>query len=155
MRPTKEQWEDAKQQFDWTGSINLRCDGYLVEIRLLQKKMRLFVGVLVNGSIKREYFWHGHERDRSEIPDIARRFFRIKKQRLPAKKVAEYERLVGKKECKRRGVYDTYLYADSIFLSFGACIKHIQSENASIEILERDSFMAALAAIPEVPDAAQ
>lgn len=149
----KAQWDDLKSRVNMQFSnVILLCDGYLVIPRLERSKMKLYVAVYVNGAIRGKDTWHGKESEVEQMGDIARKFHSRKTIRMPAKEVKQWEAAFGKRECKKRGIYDGRVYTVPYFASTGGFIAHIRKQCQSIEEINHDDYQRRLAEL-EVADA--
>lgn len=75
MAISKEQWVEIEKQLGgWFGRVELMCDGYKINAAVEKDKMKLVVGVYVDGFIKGEWLFNEAN---SEIP----RKFHVEKKR--------------------------------------------------------------------------
>lgn len=151
MKPTKQQWEAVKNSLTGIyGEAFLRCDGYLINASIKRNKMKLVVAVFVNGWMKGSETWHGKESDLDKMNDISRKFFSLSTRSLhTAKEKAHYKKVFGAKWCKERGINGKYCITSPIFSTPGAFITHIKKHNKSIEVLDYETYKAALDALPK------
>jgi hypothetical protein len=159
-KPTKEQWDEVKRELSTPYcSVYFLIDGYAIVAQVDRAKMRLVITVYVNGYMRGEDIWYGKERDVDKITEIARRFYCQKRKAFrSAKDIKDLEKLLGKRECKKKGIYDKWLNVAPWFSTPGAFITHIKKHNQDIQIVDYDTYKAArdkhLAAIaPEVASA--
>lgn len=159
-KPTKEQWDEVKNELSKSfGSVYFLIDGYYVQACIERDKMRLVVAVYVNGYMKSQDMWFGKERDVDNMTEIARRFYCLKSTAFrSAKDIKELEKLLGKRECKKKGFYDKWLKVLPWFSTPGAFITHIKKHNEDIQIVDYETFKVALdkhrdAIAPEVESA--
>jgi hypothetical protein len=150
MTLTKQQWE--KIQNDLTspwGSAFLRCDGYLLVARVEQSKMKLVIAVYINGIVSGKHYWSGKPSETEQMPDITRRFWALCKKGVSARDKRFNERVFGKRECKKRGLNDGFMYTVPFFNTAGSFIRHIKKHNEQIEVLSVDEYSAAMAELKE------
>ncbi|WP_020160547.1 hypothetical protein [Methylobacter marinus] len=145
-KPTKEQWDDVKLNLRLPYSnVYFLIDGYKVAASVQQHKMRLVITVYVNGYIRGNDLWHGQENEIDQMPEIARRFYALRRKAMySAKQVRADERIFGKRDCKKRGIYDKYLFVSPHFSTAGAFIAHIKKHNQSIEIIDYEAYKKAM-----------
>lgn len=150
---TKGQWDDLKSRVNTMFSgVFLLCDGYLVSARLERNKMKLYIAVFVNGYMKGKDCWSGKKSEVEQMSDIARKFHSRKIVRQPAKEIKQWEAILGKRECKKRGIYDGRIYTVPYFASAAGFIAHIRKHCQSIEEISYDEYQQRLAEL-EVADA--
>lgn len=137
---TNDDYKDLRRRIEQFESVYLLCDGYLVGIKIKQHKMRLRVVVFVNGWIKGDGIWFGKEDEIDKMPDIARRFYFHKRKGRPAKEVRKWEKLMGKRECKKRGLYLKSIATLPEFNTAGSCLAHIKKHNESIVEISREEY---------------
>lgn len=137
---TKQEWAELKTKIDSFETAYLNCDGYAVLARIRKIKMRLIVTVYVNNEIKGEWFSSGLVGNSDELPDIAKRFYPLKKTRVSAEKQKNNIRMYGKKFCETRKINAGYRYVDNYFSTTSAFITHIKKNNESIQIINRDQY---------------
>jgi hypothetical protein len=141
-------WKKIKEKLSGRfGSVYLRCDGYLIAAHLEQVKMKLQIVVYVNGYIKGQWWWYGKESEKNNMGDIARRFYCLKltRQRKSEKEYIKLmEKLDGKRECKKAGLYDRRLSAAPWFSTPGAFIAHIKKNNKTVEVLDYPAYKSLL-----------
>lgn len=126
--PTKAQWDEVRLKLSGPyGSAYFKCDDYLINAEVSQSKMKLIIGVYVNGWIKGKWYWTGNERDISNMSDIARRFYCLR---------------------YKRGINDRFCYASPQFNTPGAFITHLKKHNPSIEVLDYPTYQKGLDALP-------
>lgn len=146
-QPTKEQWDEIAKRLDALyASVYLRCDSYLVCAALERiGTNQLAIGVAVNGwALKGEWLPLG---DR-EMSEEARRFWRPKKrQKWTRKELKLWEKVHGKRECRRRGYYEPHIWPEPIWLRPRPFIAHLQKHNQRIEILDYETYRAEVEAL--------
>jgi hypothetical protein len=158
MQLNKQQWEDVKQQLSSSyGRCYLLCDGYVVCASIQRNKMKLVVAVYVNGDIKGSDHWSGSDSDIEQMGDIARKFWNLKSMGRPVKEIAKWEKIYGKREAKKMGIYRRHCYTMPYFSAPGTFITHLKKHNESIELVDYEVYQAAIDALPkeEVIDAAE
>lgn len=154
-QPSKAQWDEIAERLDQLyGAIYLRCDGYLVGAMLGRVGTNhLAITVTVNGwTLKGEWLpLYGRE-----MSEEARRFWRPKRrQKMSLRQLKLYEKLYGKRECQRRGYYEPTVWPMPLWLRPRPFIAHLKKNNQRIEIIDSETYYAAVKALPtpEVPDA--
>jgi hypothetical protein len=158
-KPTKQQWDEVKRELSTPYySVYFLIDGYAVAAQVQIDKMRLVIAVYVNGYMKGQDIWHGRESEIDKLPDIPRRFYAIKRKGRSAKEIKQYERAFGKRKTKEMGIYDRFFCTLLYFSTPGAFITHIKKHNQDIQIVDYDTYKAALdkhlaAIAPEVASA--
>lgn len=146
-QPTKEQWDAIAKRLDAQFSpVYLRCDGFLVRAamqRIGTNSLAITVGV--NGWVfKGEWLPLGDK----EMSEEARRFWRPKKrQKWTRKDLKLWEKLYGKRECRRRGYYEPRIYPEPIWLRPRPFIAHLKKHNQRIEILDYETYRAEVEAL--------
>ena len=144
----KAQWDDLKKRINSLyGGVYLLVDGYLVSTSLQRNKMKLYVEVFVNGYINAKDAWSGKETELEQMGEIARRFHFRKVLKRSAKDIKQWEAILGKRECKKKGIYDGHIYTIPYFNSVGGFIAHIRKYNQSIEEISYEDYQARLAAL--------
>lgn len=144
--PTKEQWDEVAEtldsQFD---GVYLRCDNYLVHACLRRMKMKLVISVYVNGYFKGE--WFGKD---DEMSEEARRFWRPSVRALhSAKYIKLFEKIDGKRKCKKNGIYDKYTWPIHYWNRPRPFIRHLIKHNEHIEIIDHETYEAGIKALKE------
>jgi hypothetical protein len=145
-KPTKEQWEEVKGKlYTPYCSVYFLIDGYAVAAQVERDKMCLMIAVYVNGWMKGQDLWYGKERDVDKITEIARRFYCLKsKASRAAKDIKTLEKLLGKRECKKKGFYDKWLTTSPWFGTAGAFIAHLKKHNQAIQVVDYATYKEAL-----------
>lgn len=140
-QPTKEQWKELAVNLDKMFSdIYLLCDGYYLLYRMERSKNKLVICVYVNGFMKGE--WFGIDDEASEE---ARRFWRPSiKARYSAKYIKLCEKLYGKRECKKKGIYDKRTIYYPYWNRPNPIISHLKKTCENIEILDRETYKSGL-----------
>ncbi len=146
---TKAQWEQIKEKLSCPyGVAYFKCDDYLIHASVVQSKMRLIIEVYVNGWINGKYWWSGKESNIGEMHEIAKRFYCLKKKGPSATTIARDIKIFGKKRCREKGWHEAILFATPWFNSPGSFITHLKKHNPSIEVLDYETYTAALDALP-------
>lgn len=146
--PTKAQWETIKKELSTPyGRAFFKCDDYLILAEVGQRKMKLEINVFVNGWIKSEWSWCGKEKTIGQMPEIAKRFYCLKKKGPSAKTIAHDHKIFGKKRCRERGWHEPTLSAWPWFSAPGAFIAHLKKHNPSIEVMDFNAYQAAREAL--------
>lgn len=144
MNPTKQDWRTVQDELSSPyGMVFLRCDGYLVGAHVEQSKMKLIIAVYINGVMSLKHQWTGKESEIGNMTDISRRFWCWHKKNRSTREIKLNERIFGKRECKKRGLNEGFIYTVPYFSSPGSFINHIKKHNEQIEILSFDEYTAA------------
>ena len=146
-RPTKAEWEDLATELGGRfGFAHLRADGYLVTLDKVQvSETRLQIAVCVDGYMRGE--WCQRVEREEELADIPRRFCRlIRRQKMKGNMLKLYEKMHGKRECRKRGYYDPWFQTTPFWNRARSLITHLKRHNQDIEILDLDTYRAALTA---------
>lgn len=144
-QPTKAQWDEIAEKLDSLFSpVYLRCDGYLVATSLRRAGNRLVIHVAVNGwDFKGK--WASID---GEMSEEAKRFWMPrKKAKMTQKYLKSWERLIGKRECRKRGYYDPYVVPMPIWNRPRPLINHLKKHNQSIEIIDYETYSRELEAL--------
>lgn len=156
-QPTKEQWDAIAERLDaMYAPVFLRCDGYLVRAELERTdKNRLQIVVGVNGYLFKGV-WITSAINGDGVHQEPLRFWRpVKRQKMTAKELRLWERLIGKKKCKERGYYEPYIYRHNGWNRPRPFIAHLRQHNERIEVLDYETYAAeleALSSAEEKPD---
>lgn len=146
MQPTKQQWDEIAERLDCLMSpVYLRCDGYLVTAHMVRtRKNSLGISVGVNGYLYKG-IWFGEGWKEHEEP---RRFWRrTTRQRMKAKELKLWEKLLGKRKCKAKGYYEPIIHANPIWLRPRSFIAHLRKHNERIEVIDYDTYAAEVEAL--------
>lgn len=140
-QPTKEQWKEIAIELDKQFSdVYLLCDGYYLLYRMERHKNKLVISAYVNGEIKGE--WFGFDDNASEE---AHKFFRPSvKAKYTAKHIKLYEKIYGKRECKKKGIYDKVTYYWPWWNRPQPIINRLKKTCENIEILDRETYSTAM-----------
>ncbi len=140
-QPTKEQWKGLAIDLDKMFSDSyLLCDGFYLLYRMERSKNKLCISVYVNGFMKGE--WFGVDDEASEE---AHRFWRPSiRARYSAKHIKLYEKIYGKRECKKKGIYDKRTIYYPWWNRPQPIISHLKKTCKSIEILDYKKYKAGL-----------
>lgn len=143
-QPTKEQWDELAVNMDSIyGATHLDCDGYLIATNMGRHKNKLFIQVFVDGFIKGKWIKVVHSID--EFDDVPKRFYRHRKrQMMSAKHLKMWEKIEGKRECKKRGYYGHRYLSDPYWTSAKSLIRHLIKYNQNIEILDYKTYKSRL-----------
>ncbi|MDP2202435.1 MAG: hypothetical protein Q8K07_10485 [Methylicorpusculum sp.] len=117
--------------------------------------MRLSIAVCVDGHISGINHWVGKESNMGEMSEISRKFLAITKKYPDQKSVKISEKIFGKKECKKKGLYEATVSTAPFFKTAEGFIAHLKRQNESIEVLDYEDYRSRLAQKMETPDAAQ
>lgn len=148
-KPSKAQWDEIKENLSRPyGVAYFKCDDYLICADIRQDKMKLVIQVAVNGWIKGKWWWFGKEQDIGQMPEIAKRFYCLKKKGPAAKKKAVNIKIFGKKYCREKGMNDAMCSATPWFSTPGSFIAHLKKHNPSIDVLDYETYTQALKALP-------
>lgn len=146
-QPSKAEWDALATELGGRfGFAHLRADGYLVALRKEQvSETRLQIAVYVDGWMRGE--WMKHVEREEELADIPRRFCRLmRKQKMKGKELRLWEKICGRRECRKRGYYDPWLQVSPYWNSSRSLIAHLKRRNQDIEILDYDTYKTALEA---------
>jgi len=145
-QPTKEQWKEIELQLDALFSpVYLKCDEYYVGFALVRNKSKLVINVYVNGWIKGEWFGVG-----DKMSEEARRFWRLRTSAcFTAKQLKLYEKIYGKRECKKKGMYKKRMWPDPMWNRPRPLINHLKKHNQNIEIIDYKTYKAAIEAMKD------
>lgn len=142
MQPTKEQWAKIAEELNSLYSgVYLRCDGYLVSASLRRtSKLKLNIVVGVNGwEIRGE--WFPSPSNGRAMSEEARRFrFQSRRQKYSTKQLRSLEKIWGKRECRKRGFYDLFIWPTPEWNSANSLIRHLKANNDSIEIIDYETY---------------
>lgn len=138
---SKQDQETIIQQLDKLfTAVYLRCDGYYVFYHLTRHKKQLVIGCYINGWLKGE--WLTWDKPMSEE---ARRFFRpATRSKMSPKELKSWEKIIGKRECKKRGFYDKIVFPMPWWNSARSLVRHLMKNNTSIEIISYETHKAAV-----------
>jgi hypothetical protein len=150
MQLTKQQWTDVNQELSSPyGRCYLICDDYVICASIEQHKMKLIIAVYINGSIKGSDQWYGSDSDIEQMGDISRKFWRLKTIGRPAKEIAKWEKIYGKREARKLGIYRKRCFTIPYFSTPGAFITHLKKHNQSIELVDYEAYQQALIKLPK------
>lgn len=139
-QPTREQWDLIAEKLDrQLDPVYLRCDGHLVSAVMARTgKNQLGIAVVVNGwRFKGEWL----PLDGRGMSEEARRFWRPKRRaRMSRKQLKLWEKLEGKRECRRRGYYDPLIWPEPVWLRPRPFIRHLKEHNEHIEIIDYETY---------------
>jgi hypothetical protein len=144
-QPTKQQWDEIAEEMDRLfGSVFLRCDGYLVSTQLQRdQNNRLHIWVYVDAQIKGA--WIEIVDDPDQFSDVPKRFYRhSSRQRMSAKQLKGWEKIIGKRACRKRGYYDRRYISSPAWNKPMPLIRHLKKHNTNIEVLTYDEYKVAL-----------
>jgi hypothetical protein len=148
-KPTSAQWDEIKEKLSRPyGVAYFKCDDYLIQADVRQRKMKLVIQVYVNGWINGKWWWNGKESDIGQMPEIAKRFYFLKKKCPSAKSKAIDIKIFGKKHCRDKGWHEARLFTMPRFNSPGSFIAHLKKHNPSIEVLDYETYTQMLKALP-------
>lgn len=145
--PTNEQWQEIATKLDrMYDPVYLRCDGYLVHAVLRRtEKNKLGIEVGVNGWRFKGVWMPTKDREMSEE---ARRFWcPRKRQRVTKKELKLWEKVIGKRECRKRGYYDPYIWPFPVWSRPGPLIRHLKKHNKCIEVIDYETYTQEVEAI--------
>lgn len=142
MTITKQRWAEIESELDRQYSkLAFKADGYVVSAGLERNKNRLLIVVYVNGSIKGAWY----PRRGQPMAEEARRFWRHTIKPVASQKfIKDMEKIFGKRDCKARGLYDKWTFAEPFHLSAKAFISHLRKHNTEIEEMPYADFKAFL-----------
>lgn len=145
---TKQQQDALAEELDRQfHTVYLRCDGYLVSAHLVRtSKNRLSICVYVNNYIKGK--WIGRE-----PTEEGRRFYRASVRSVSKPKfIKAMEKIQGKRKCKKDGTYDKWTFYTPYWNRPRPFIRHLMKHNQSIEVLDYETYNAAIKALPKDED---
>jgi hypothetical protein len=131
MKLSKEQktfiLEQLNSQFK---SVQLLCDGYEITLRMERYKMKLVIGIYVNGSVKGVWVTKPEEHQESKF------LASHQKSYYSAKEKAERIKVFGKREANKRYDLDKKLeYKLPYFSTAQAALTHLIKVSDSIELI--------------------
>jgi len=132
-QPTKAEWDQVAKDLDsfWKPVFFL-CDGFYVRYSMVRWKNKLIIDVYVNGYMKGS--WYGMN---DEMSEEARRFWRPSvRAKYKPKELKFWEKLHGKRECKKRGMYDKIIYPFPCWNKPAPLIRHLIKHNKDIQIID-------------------
>lgn len=147
--PTKEQWAKIVEDLNSLYIVvYLRCDGYLVSASLRRtSKLKLSIVVGVNGwEIKGEWL-PSPSKGRAMSEEAQRFWFQSRRQKYSAKQLQSLEKIWGKRECRKRGLYDPFIFPTPEWNSANSLIRHLKANNDSIEIIDYETYSKEIAVI--------
>lgn len=111
-------------------TVYLMCDGYEITLKIERYKMKLVIGIYVNGSIKGD--WLINPKDHPESKFLAIRY----KSYYSPKNKAEIIKVFGKREANKRFDLDKkHEYKLPYFNTANAALTHLIKVSKSIELL--------------------
>ena len=143
--PNKDQWAEIEKLLDrMYCSVYLLCDGYLVEATLRRvAKNNLAIEIYVNGYIRGE--WFGLFDKPEDMSEETRRFYMPRqKKKYSAKELKFYEKFYGKRVCRKKGMYDSWIIPKSHWRSAKSFIAHLKKHNSDIRVICADEHKARL-----------
>jgi len=126
---TNEEWDNVEQQLFLLQRVDLVCDGYNINLCIIRIKMKLVIGVFLNGKID----FNCAETD----CEIRRKFFNSEKHyRYPAKIRVQLKKF-SKKRLKEQDVNpnETWLFYSPLWKSFSSLKRHLIKNCKSIEVI--------------------
>ncbi len=131
MSLSKEQKEFILEQLNSQfKTVHLICDGYDIALKMERFKMKLVIGIYVNGSVKG--VWATKPEDHPESKFLASHH----KSYYSAKRKAEIIKVFGKREANKRYDLDKkFEYKLPYFNTARAALNHLIKVSDSIELL--------------------
>lgn len=126
---TKAQWAWVKERAESGRSVELKVDGYEVDIQMERHKMRMVYALYINGQWRGTWWVNKTE----EVT----KFFPTRKVWLfSAKKRKEITKELGKKAADRLGVNKFNEYHIGHHTSFTSIKKVFEANNSTFEIID-------------------
>lgn len=111
-------------------TVYLMCDGYEITLKIERYKMKLVIGIYVNGSIKGDWFIDSKNHPESKFLAIRH------KSHYSAKNKAEIIKAFGKREANKRFDLDKkYEYRLPYFNTAQVALNHLIKVSESIELV--------------------
>ncbi|WP_126456707.1 hypothetical protein [Sulfuriflexus mobilis] len=135
-QPTKKQWADVAKKLDRLyDTVFFRCDGYLVQAVLGRiSNNGIAIAIYVNGLAAVHEWVDGKDEE-------PRRFWRpITRSSFKQRYIKEMERIVGKDECEKQGLYNKETTYNPSWLRPWPFIRHLIKHNESIEIIDYETY---------------
>lgn len=150
-QPTKEQWKKVEQDLDSLfRPVYLKCDEYYVRYALVRMKNKLVIDVYVNGFIKTE--WYGDIKNDNPHEEAIRFWRPTTRSKYTAKELKRWEKIQGKRECRKRGMYEKRVFPWPWWNRPRPLIAHLKKHNTDIEIITYETHQAAIEKIEELND---
>lgn len=148
-QPSKAEWDEIEKKLDrQLVQVYLRCDGYLIAAGMVRVGQSLRIVVYVDGWVRGK--WMGLFDTIDEMPDEARKFYRHRsRQRIRAKELKAWEKILGKRECKRRKMYDKIYITTPEWLRPRPLINQLKVQCDSIQILTYEQYKPAVEAMKD------
>lgn len=129
---TKEDWKKVQGAWATHKPIKLEIDGYKVSLQtqINRKSMEVAMMTFVDGLFKME--WVNGTPDGRAIKFYQRR----EKSFRSRKEIKQAEKAMGKRWCKKHGIYAKHIYYMPYWKSFNSFKKHILANNEDIKLLE-------------------
>lgn len=140
MSLSKEQKADAIKQLNGLfNTVRLICDGYKITLKMERYKMKLVIGIYVNGHIKGA--WAVKPEEHPESKFLASH----QKSYYSAKEKAERIKAFGKREANKRFNLDKkFEYKLPFFNSARSALNHLIKVSDSIELVTEMNHEEAL-----------
>ena len=131
MSLTKEQKAFAIKELETYNYVKLNCDGYEISLRIQRHKMKLVVGIFVNGTVKGA--WCTEYKEHAEAKYLAPCFIPVWKTSSKKELIKTY----GKRAAYKRypDLDDKNEYRLPYFANATKAINHLIKVSDSIELL--------------------
>lgn len=128
---TKEQKAFAISELETKWKLQLKCDGYEITLKIQRHKMKLVVGIFVNGTIKGA--WCTEYKEHAEAKYLAPYFIPVWKTNSKKELIKTY----GKREAYKRfsDLDAKHEYRLPYFSNATKAINHLIKVSDSIELL--------------------
>lgn len=142
--PSKAEWDEIAVKLDRIfDPVYLRCDGfYVFAVMMRHGKNKLAIQVAVNGFSFNGKWLPSLGRDNpKEMSEEARRFWMPRTMaKMTQKELKSWEKIIGKRECRKRGYYDKFVWPKPLWNRPRSLINHLKKHNQSIEIIDSDTY---------------
>lgn len=144
---TKTQQQELANQLDQLYTTTyLRCDEYFIQASMQRvAKNKLAIGVYVNGYIKGKW-WNGEDEE-------PKRFWRaVVTKKFKPSFIKEMEKIIGKRECKKRGYHETVTHYTPDWLRPMPFIRQLLKQNKHVEVISYETYKKAMETIGPAPE---
>jgi len=129
---TNDDWKLIEENLDIINPIRLKIDGYNVKIHLTHIKMRLIIVPFING-------YYNPDKWELENKEILEKFFQPKEAWIHRKKFRDdFVKIYGKRNAKKKGVFDKYKYIQYYWESFRSMKLHYKKKCKQILVHKHD-----------------
>lgn len=145
-KPSTAQWQQLKENLSGCyGQEFMNCDGYFIGISVMQDRRKLVIGISVDGFINFSDAQIINEDQKDDLPEKIKKFYYLRNVPWDKKITQMYEKMYGKRECKRRGVYKKRYLPWPFFNTPGAMITHLKKHCENIVIIDYEKYQSGLA----------